>query len=56
MNHLKESAGTSVPLGPAPSIELSELTVSFGKKTHPAVDGISLQIPGGQVYGLIGRN
>lgn len=56
MNHLKESVGTSVPQGPAPSIELSDLKVSFGKKTRPAVDGISLQIPGGQVYGLIGRN
>ena len=44
MNHLKESVGTSIPPRTAPSIELSELTVSFGKKTHPAVDGISLQI------------
>lgn len=47
---------TEAPRGAFPTLELSDLKVRFGKKSRPAVDGLSLTIPGDQVYGLIGRN
>ena len=39
---------------PAPGIELRGVTKKFGR--HTAVDQASATLPGGMVYGLIGRN
>jgi len=41
-------------MGPEALVKLDGLTVRYGKQT--AVDGLSLEVPTGGVYALLGRN
>ena len=39
-----------------PAIETSELTKRFRHREHAAVDGVSLRVERGELFGLLGRS
>ena len=50
----RASDGTRVPDGQQAAIEIDSLVARYGRKR--AVDGLSLTVPVGTVYGLLGPN
>jgi ABC-2 type transport system ATP-binding protein len=46
----------SAPTTAAPAIDLRDVTISYNEGAFTAVDGLTLQVPAGQVLGLLGGN
>lgn len=57
MTDVSERLGSPPPDGPDPAIEIGDLVVEYGAfRKKRAVDGLTMSVPVGSVYGFLGPN